>query len=419
MSTLYRPIDKCRACGNTELVPVLDLGMQCLTGIFPRADRPDPASGPLELVKCHGSSDVCQLLQLKHIYDGSAMYGKDYGYRSSLNRSMVEHLRKKAQGLMKMVPLGRGDIVLDIGSNDGTSLSTYPADGPVLLGIDPTADRFREFYPPHVRAIADFFSAASFRKIAGSDKAKAKIVTSISMFYDLDEPMQFMRDVHDILADDGVWHLEQSYMPGMLEKNSYDTVCHEHVEYYSLSQIAWMAGRIGFRVRDVEFNEINGASFALTLEKAGKGSAHAPKVQTIIAEEEKLRLSSLDPYRAFADRTASHRVELRAKLAQLRAAGKKVFGLGSSTKGNVVLQWCGLGPSDIECIAEVNPDKYGCVTPGSRIPIVSEQDAHAKHPDVFLVLPWHFRPHFLEREKAFMSGGGKLLFPMPKIELVP
>jgi cyclopropane fatty-acyl-phospholipid synthase-like methyltransferase len=419
VTPLYRAADKCRACGNTELVPILDLGMQCMTGIFPKADQPDPPAGPLELVKCHGSSDVCQLVQLKHIYDGTAMYGQSYGYRSSLNRSMVEHLRRKAGELMKTVELRRGDIVLDIGSNDGTSLSAYPKDGPLLIGIDPTAAKFKEFYPPHIRAVAEFFSAASFRKAAGSDGAKAKIVTSISMFYDLDEPMQFMRDIHEILADDGIWHLEQSYMPGMLERDSYDTVCHEHVEYYSLSQIAWMAARVGFRIRDVAFNDVNGASFALTLEKTGKATRHEPRVEALLADEAKQGLATLDPYRKFEERVARHRDDLRAKLAELRSAGKKVFGLGSSTKGNVVLQWCRLGPADIECIAEVNADKFGCVTPGTRIPIVSESEAHDRRPDVFLVLPWHFRSHFLQSEKAFMSAGGHLLFPLPRIESIP
>jgi NDP-4-keto-2,6-dideoxyhexose 3-C-methyltransferase len=417
--SLYHPIEKCRACGNPELAPILDLGMQALTGIFPKANEPDPASGPLQLVKCNGAADVCHLVQLKHQYDGSAMYGKDYGYRSGLNRSMVEHLRRKAEMLMARTTLGKGDIVLDIGSNDGTSLSFYPKDGPTLIGIDPTSAKFRKYYPAHVRAVAEFFSAVSFRSAAGSDTARAKIVTSISMFYDLDDPMQFMRDVHAVLADDGIWHLEQSYMPGMLATNSYDTVCHEHVEYYSLSQIAWMARRVGFRVLDVEFNEINGASFALTLGKASSGEAHGAKVLELLAREQKEGLSTLEPYRQFAERVARHRDELSARLRSLRGEGRKVFGLGSSTKGNVVLQYCQLGPAEIECIAEVNEDKFGCVTPGTRIPIIPESEAHARKPDVFIVLPWHFRPHFMQTEKAFMDAGGRLLFPLPRIELTP
>jgi len=419
VSSLYHAIEKCRACGNTNLVPVLDLGIQALTGIFPKADQADPPAGPLQLVKCAGSSDVCHLVQLKHQYDGAAMYGKDYGYRSSLNRSMVEHLRRKAEMLMARRPVGKGDIVLDIGSNDGTSLSFYPKEGPTLIGIDPTAAKFHKYYPPHVRAVAEFFNAGSFRNVAGGDSARAKIVTSISMFYDLDDPMQFMRDVHAVLADDGIWHLEQSYMPGMLATNSYDTVCHEHVEYYSLSQIAWMAGRIGFRILDVEFNEINGASFALTLAKASTGEPHGRKVEDVLAREREDGLSTLTPYADFADRTAHHRDELRSCLADLRRQGCKIFGLGSSTKGNVVLQYCQLGPADIESIAEVNEDKFGCVTPGTRIPIIPEAEAHARRPDVFVVLPWHFRPHFMQTEKGFMSAGGRLLFPLPRIELVP
>lgn len=419
MKPICHPIDKCRACGNAELVPILDLGEQALTGVFPRPPEGDPPSGPLKLVKCHGGANVCHLVQLAHQYDGSMMYGSNYGYRSGLNRSMVEHLRRKATGLMELVKVGRGDIVVDIGSNDGTSLSFYPKEA-TLIGIDPTSAKFAKYYPAHVRPIADFFSEASFRKATGSDSARAKIVTSISMFYDLDDPMQFMRDVFAILADDGIWHLEQSYMPGMLDTNSYDTVCHEHVEYYSLSQIAWMAEHVGFRLVDVVQNEVNGASFALTVAKATPSNrSHEPVVQKLLAEERAKGFETLAPYVAFAERTRRHRDDLRAFLAKLRSDGRKVFGLGASTKGNVVLQYCGLGPSDLECIAEVNEDKFGCVTPGSRIPIISEAEAHARRPDVLMTLPWHFRPHFMKSEKAFMDQGGRLLFPLPHIELVP
>ncbi len=419
MNRLYHTIDRCRICGNTELAAVLDLGMQCLTGLFPHASSPNPDSGPLELVKCHGAAGVCGLLQLRHQYDGPTMYGMDYGYRSSLNRSMVNHLRAKVQRLIERAAPGKGDFVVDIGSNDGTSLSFFPKDGPTLIGIDPTIAKFVKYYQPHIRPVAEFFSAAAFRKAAGSDAAKAKVVMSVAMFYDLERPIQFMQEVHDVLADDGIWHLEQSYMPDMLEANAYDTVCHEHVEYYGLKQIAWMAGRIGLRIVEVERNDVNGASFAITITKARGVSGHVPEVEKLLAEEESKGLSTLEPYARFAERTARHRDELRATVAKLRKEGRRVFGLGASTKGNVILQYCGFGPRDLDFIGEVNEDKLGCVTPGSRIPIISEKEAHEMRPDVFMVLPWHFREHFLRSEEAFIKGGGRLLFPLPRIKLAP
>lgn len=414
----YRRTEACRVCGNPELATILDLGLQCLTGVFPKAGAPQPPAGPLELVKCQGpASKACGLVQLRHTYEASGMYGANYGYRSGLNRSMVEHLRAKVKALTARVPVGKGDLVLDIGSNDGTTLSFYPADGTTLIGIDPTAAKFRQYYPPHVQVVPDFFTADNFRKVAGA--RRAKVVTSIAMFYDLERPLDFMRDVRDVLADDGIWHFEQSYLPSMLAATSYDTICHEHVEYYSLHDIKWMTEKTGLRVVDVTLNDVNGGSFAVTVAKAKGGEPVPPAVAELLKSEEAAGLGTPEPYKKFAAATARHRDELKALVAKLKASGKKVLGLGASTKGNVLLQYCGFGPADLACIADVNPDKYGCVTPGTAIPIVSEADARKARPDVFLVLPWHFRDGLLQREADFVQGGGKLLFPLPRIELVP
>lgn len=420
-------IEACRICGNRTLPVVLDLGQQALTGIFPKDRATDVPVGPLELVKCHDASssarfggdereraqDVCGLVQLAHDYDLGEMYGDQYGYRSGLNRSMVAHLSAKVAWLRQRRPVGAGDVVLDIGANDGTTLSQYPSEVS-LVGIDPTIKKFGHYYPPHIRKVADFFTAASFRAAMGPS-AKARIVTSISMFYDLPAPMRFVEDVASVLADDGVWHLEQSYLPLMLETNSYDTVCHEHVEYYALAQIRWMTKRAGLRITDVQQNDVNGGSFAVTVEKA-HGRADAPIVDELLAKEAPLR--SLETWKAFADRVARHQRELPAKLAELVRAGRKVYGLGASTKGNVVLQHCAIDETMLTAIAEVNPDKFGAFTPGTKLPIVSEEDMRAAAPDVLMVLPWHFRKTFLEREKAFLAAGGQLLFPLPNIELV-
>lgn len=403
------PVKACRICGNANLVTVLDLGQQALTGVFPRPGV-HVESGPLALVKCHGAPDCCGLVQLAHTYDLDALYGDNYGYRSGLNGSMVRHLKAKVAWLTERRPLRDGEQVLDIGSNDGTTLGFYP---PTVhrLGIDPTTEKFRKYHPAGVEAVADFFNAASFKRAVG--ERKAAIVTSISMFYDLPAPMDFVRDVAAVLADDGVWHLEQSYLPLMLDTVSYDTVCHEHLEFYGLTQLQWMTSRAGLRITDVSFNDVNGGSFAVTV---ARGSGDAPIVAEILAKEAPLK--SLDTWKAFAAKVAAHREELPALLAKLKREGKRVIGLGASTKGNVTLQYCGLNPGLLEAIAEVNPDKFGCVTPGSLIPIISEEQARAMKPDVWLVLPWHFRATFLEREKAFVAAGGRLLFPLPQLELV-
>lgn len=412
----YKEIAKCRVCGGGGLLPVLSLGTQALTGVFPRSPAEPVTAGPVDLVRCDGSkSGRCGLVQLKQSYDKREMYGARYGYHSGLNPSMVRHLRGKVKRIMERVPLGKGDLVLDIGSNDSTLLQAYPAEGPTLVGIDPTGPQFQKYYPKHVGLIPDFFSAALVKERFG--ERKAKVVTSISMFYDLEAPGEFVADVAEVLADDGLWVLEQSYLPTMLEMNAYDTVCHEHLEYYGLTQIKWMTDRAGLAVVDVELNAVNGGSFSITVAK--KGSAHAKaassSVGALLASEK--ALATAKPYDEFHGRVAAHREALLGFFAQARAAGKRVLGYGASTKGNVILQYCGLGPRDLECIGEVNEDKFGCVTPGTHIPIVPEAHARSLKPDYMLVLPWHFKDFIVEKEAEFRARGGRLVFPLPGLEL--
>jgi hypothetical protein len=409
-------LDKCRICANANLVSILDLGVQVLTGVFPKERGASITRGPLALVKCHGEdhSTHCGLVQLAHSYDLGEMYGDNYGYRSGLNASMVRHLGEKVAALVAKTALKAGDVVLDIGSNDGTTLSHYKTPGLRRVGIDPTAAKFAQYYEKDIAVVADFFTAENYARLG---LPPAQVVTSISMFYDLPAPMQFVHDVATVLADGGLWHFEQSYLPLMLDTVSYDTVCHEHLEYYALRQVVWMTTRAGLRIVDIAFNDVNGGSFAVTAQKSA--GPHVAVVTEILAQEAERGLHTLVPYQAFAAQVAKHKLELPAKLLALKAAGKRVVGLGASTKGNVVLQYCGIGPDLLPEIAEVNPDKFGAFTPGSEIPIVSEADARDGKPDVYMVLPWHFRTTFMTREKAFMDAGGKLLFPLPAIELVP
>lgn len=408
---MYKKTEACRICGNMHLVRVLDLGEQMLTGVFPKEIDKTITVGPLCLVKCTGDNNVCGLLQLEHSYDLGEMYGDNYGYRSGLNASMVNHLHGKVRKILDRINLGDGDLVIDIGSNDSTTLQAYPI-GPLLVGVDPTGVKFQKYYPQHVQLIPDFFSSSLLNKQFPGKKAK--VITSFSMFYDLEDPTAFMREVYEVIADDGIWVFEQSYMPTMLETNSYDTVCHEHLEFYALRQIKWMTDRVGFRILDVELNDINGGSFSITASKSQGDQSVPPLVQQILDAESKMGLDTLTPYEAFAECAIKSKQDLLAFIESAHNEGKKVAALGASTKGNVLLQYCGLTEKDIFCVGDVNADKFGCFTPGTWIPIIPEDQLLAMNPDYMVVLPWHFRKFFLESKKLTNSN---LVFPLPKVEV--
>lgn len=416
---MYTNIFQCRICGNRELDSLLDLGMQALTGVFPKDRETDMPKYPLELVKCRddGSGKACGLVQLKQSFQPDAMYGMNYGYRSGLNRSMVDHLQKTADKIKCTVSLTSNDLILDIGSNDSTLLRAIDGPGLNLIGMDPSGVKFRQYYPPHITLIPDFFSAARFRQ--EFDQRTAKVVTSIAMFYDLEAPLEFVKQIYEILAEDGVWVFEQSYLPTMLSMTSYDTICHEHAEYYSFQQILWMLDRVGFAVIDVELNDTNGGSFSvMAAKKTSSYARNEVAVQQLIRDEETIQLNARNIYDKFRDRVFKHRDVLQQFLRNARNKGEKILGYGASTKGNVILQFCGITAEDLPCIAEVNNDKFGAFTPGTKIPIVSEQEARSMNPSGFLVFPWHFRDSIIARESRFLASGGKLIFPLPRIEVV-
>jgi hypothetical protein len=409
---MYTEIDKCRIGGSKNLVNVLSLGEQYLTGVFPKSTTEKVTKGPLDLVWCPESG----LLQMKQSYSLDEMYGDNYGYRSGLNSSMVAHLTNKVHTLERLVTLSPNNLVVDIGSNDATTLKAYISKCR-KAGIDPTGKKFAQYYTDDIKLIPDFFSAKNFR--AAFPKEKAKIITSIAMFYDLESPGSFVKDIESILADDGIWHFEQSYMPSMLRTNSYDTICHEHLEFYSFKVVKNLLESCGMKVLDVQMNAINGGSFAVT---AGKAKAplksNLPVIEWMLRQEDDMGLDTPKPYRDFEERVFKHRKNLLHLIEALVADGKKIIGYGASTKGNVLLQFCGITSKHIPYIAEVNEQKFGSYTPGTLIPIISEKEARQMKPDYFLVLPWHFKHNILERERSFIERGGKFIFPLPEIEIV-
>lgn len=314
---MYTEIKKCRISGSTNLVTVLSLGEQYLTGVFPKSTGEIITKGPLDLVWCPDSG----LLQMKQSYSLDEMYGENYGYRSGLNASMVSHLSLKIKMLERLAKPTADDLVIDIGSNDATSLKAY-AGKFRKVGIDPTGHKFKEYYTDGISLIADFFSAKTFKQSFPADKAK--IITSIAMFYDLESPLDFVKDIESVLADDGIWHFEQSYMPSMLRTNSYDTICHEHLEFYTFKVVKNILEACGLKVVDVQMNAVNGGSFAVTAcKKNAPYSSNVPIINWMLKQEDDMGLDTPKPYRDFEERVFRHRKNLTELIEALVADGKK------------------------------------------------------------------------------------------------
>ena len=240
------------------------------------------------------------------------------------------------------------------------------------------------------------------------------------MFYDLEDTIKFSEDVYDVMDKDGLWHLEQSYMPMMLKNNSYDTICHEHLEYYSLKSIKYIFDKVGFKIVDLEFNEINGGSFAITLAKkqSKKYKEANYLVNWLLRKEDLFEYNSIKTFKRFFENTKKHKKIFRNLLLNLKDMKKSVIGYGASTKGNIILQYCGIDSNLIKYIGEVNKYKFNKYTPGSKIKIISEKKARELNPDYFVVLPWHFKNHIIEKERQNLKNKTKLIFPLPDIDII-
>lgn len=412
-------INKCRVCGNTKLIPIFDLGMQFLTGRFPSIDEENPLMAPLQLVKCddYENKYACGLLQLKHNVALEEMYQESYGYKSGLNKTMTEHLNNVSRIVENMVELKTGDAVLDIGSNDATLLRSYKSSNIIKIGMDPAGEYFLEYYTNDIQLVPEYFNAKKFKFLYPNKKVK--VITSIAMFYDLEEPMKFVKDIKDILHPEGIWVSEQSYLPSMLKMNSFDTICHEHLEYYSLKQIEWMAGKNNLKVFDIELNDINGGSFRVYIcNENSSRELNVDKINKLRDYEKTLKLESKKSYNSFIERIINIKKEVSNFLISEKSKGKKIHLYGASTKGNVLLQFFNIGNDIIDAAADRNPDKWGKRTPGTNIPIISENQSRKSKPDYYLVLPWYFKKEFIQREQEFLRKGGKLIFPLPKLEII-
>ena len=409
----------CRVCGSSALTKVIDLGEQYLQGSFvkPGKELPPMRKIPATLLRCDPMKDehACGLLQMEHTVPPEILYSA-YWYRSGTNNTMRQHLLgivEEAQSIFNR-PTAR---VLDIGCNDGTLLSNYP-DTFEKYGVDPS-DVAQEIEPP-VTVVQDIFPSSEL--LVRLQGKQLDIITSIAMFYDLEDPITFTKGIKEILSPEGVWVFEMSYMPTMLKMTSYDTICHEHLEYYSLAVIEYILKQAGMKIFNVVHNDINGGSircFATHADNfAYKKEEYMQNIQALHQEEFDLELDTDKPYKNFQDRVNVQKEELILLLKKLKKEGRRIHIYGASTKGNTILQWCGIDGRIIDVAAERNPDKYGARTLGTDIPIVSEAESRAMNPDYYLVLPWHFKEEFVQREKETLERGIGLIFPLPTIEII-
>jgi 2-polyprenyl-3-methyl-5-hydroxy-6-metoxy-1,4-benzoquinol methylase len=409
----------CRVCGSSSLKKVIDLGPQYLQGSFikPGKEMPSTRKIPCTLVRCNPEQDehACGLLQMEHTVPPEILYAA-YWYRSGTNNTMRNHLKDIVEVVTSIVRK-KDAIVLDIGCNDGTLLGYYPKGG-MKYGIDPSdiAQEIRE----GAIVVQDIFPSKNLLEVL--EGKTLDVITSIAMFYDLEDPVEFVQGVKQLLSHKGIWVFEMSYMPDMLRLDSFDTICHEHLEYYSLAVIEIILRKAGMKLFRISFNDINGGSIRCFATHDNNISYDTPEDINFLNEtrqaEFDLELDTDKPYEAFWERIKKLKTELNRLLKELKSQGKKIHIYGASTKGNTILQWCNIDHSMIDCAAERNPDKYGAMTLGTNIPIVSEADSRAMNPDYYLVLPWHFKEEFLQREQETLDKGIGLIFPLPKIEII-
>jgi SAM-dependent methyltransferase len=411
----------CRIAGD-PLVELFSLGDLYVSDFLPPNATPHTEKVPLTLC----ISPKSGLVQLAHTASFDDMY-KHYWYRSGTNESMVEELEQIATSTSRLMRLQPDDVFVDIACNDGTLLS-FIKDGVLRVGFDPAENTYKEAVKQNFDLfINDYFTARAYRASKYGSK-KAKVVSTIAMFYDLEDPHEFVLDVKDILDDNGLWVMQMSYLPLMLKQLAFDNICHEHLEYYSLQSLKFLLDQHDLQIVDCQLNDINGGSFRVYIRKNTADPttfATAPyrdvanfRVQSILAYEESLKLKDPNTYADFFKKASLLKDQTLALIKTEKAKGKKIWAYGASTKGNTLLQWWGIDHTLVDGIAERQPMKYGLETVGSNIPITSDEDMRAAKPDYLLVLPWHFIESFARREREFLDRGGKFIVPCPYFTVI-
>ena len=416
-----KPRNTCRICGSENLTSILNLGDQYFANYSSKSNDVVPFKEkiPLELIRCDRSLNPksCGLVQLRHTTPSNLMYDR-YFYRSGINQTMTDNLNEIVKQAISKINLNSEDFVIDIGCNDGTLLQNYKQLSVKSVGFDPAKNMAEFSKQSGATIITEFFSADEFIRNFGN--SKAKIITSIAMFYDLENPNKFVEDIAKILHPDGIWVLELSYLPLMLSENAFDTIVHEHLEYYHLFTLEFLLSKFNLKIVDISLNDINGGSFRVFIQHENKliDNESLKQISELREKEKNLNLDTNQPFDVFINRVNIEKEKLTTFIKNEISLGKIFHCYGASTKGNTLLQFYNLDKKLIQFIADRNPDKWGRRTIGTDIPIISEEESHSMNPDYYLILPWHFISEFKERENNYLKTGGKLIVPLPHFKII-
>jgi hypothetical protein len=405
-------IKKCRICKSKKFFDLFTLGNLNFTGKFTKSIKTNIPKNYLGLVMCK----KCKLVQLDRSFNPKYLYSSDYGYRTGINQTMTRHVKKVSEEAVKLVKPLKDDFVLDIASNDATLLNFYNRKLKTV-GVDPLIKKHKKFYSKIDYKLSDFFSYNLLKK--KKLNKKYKIITALSMFYDLKNPHSFVKDIVKILHKDGVFVLEHADLLSIIKNCCFDTICHEHLEYYSSKIIINLMNINSLRVFDIKPNSINGGSMRYFIcHKDSKYKNKQKIISSITKQEKKLKLDSVNTYYKFFKKINSVKMKLKNLLKVITNKKLTIHGYGASTKGNVLLQYFGLTNKFIPYIADRNPQKFNSYTPGTKIKIISESFSRKLKPDYYLVLPWHFKNEILKREVKIRKKGTKFIFPLPNLKVL-
>ena len=403
----------CRVC-SSELTNVIELEPQFLSPTFVQSNYKNNLSEikvPLTLCIC--GNKECSLVQLRETTNPDLLY-KDYFYRSATNSTMLKDLKKVVDKAQAFVPLSKNEIVVDIGANDCSMLSYFPKDLK-RIAVEPATNIDWSDVDKTIDIINDFFPSEKFTHHI--KKKKVKIFTSCAMFYDLDNPNLFVQSIKENLDDDGVWCIQLSYLLSMLKNINFYDICHEHLSYYSIETFESVLEGLNLKLFFAELNEVNGGSIRLFVCRKDNNIYNKEKftdqLKKLKIEEQQYNLKAEKTFKEFQNKIDNIKKKTNLFVDNILNLQKKVFALGASTKGNILLQHFGLDKSKIPYISERNPEKVGLKCLGSDIELISEEDARLKSPEAFVVLPWNFKDEIIKREKVYLDNGGILMFPMP------